>query len=88
MLNYTPGWWCNKCNNHSETWWSESQWVSDDIPGPIYEMEKKTMCETTNQTPIISLLYQVTQSVIEEGQRVGPLPFTRERNGQVVVFGV
>ena len=79
--------------NHLEKWWSESQWVSDDIPYMKWKIKAngkiKAMCETTNQTPMISLLYQVTQSVIEEGQRVGPLPFTRERNGQVVgVFGV
>ena len=32
----TSGWWCN---NHLENWWSESQWVSDDIP--FLEMENK-----------------------------------------------
>ena len=84
MLNYTPGWWF-----YTTILKNDGVKVNGKDEIPYMKWKIKAMCETTNQTPIISLLYQVTQSVIEEGQRVGPLPFTRERNGQVVgVFGV
>ena len=45
MVNNNTGWWCNV--PILKKWWSESQWVSDDIPFNDELENNPFMFETT-----------------------------------------
>ena len=55
------GWWCN---NRLEKWWSESQWVSDDIPYMKWKI--KAMFETTNQFSVVDWTHHFVVAKIEK----------------------